>query len=239
MVQAALVIVKNYEQRHQNIPEYTRRYLPVLKQNPYDFRRSNIFAEERTNTSRYTDSFYPYCIKAWTNLDPTIWNLPIISQFKKALLQFIRPEKRHRFGMNDRVVVNLLTRLRVDLSNLKLHKFDHRSNCASLSCSCGQAYESTVHFFLHCQLYIDLRRGLLDSVSEVICNDVRVYPDQYKCHFLLYGSKSFNSVANRMILRYIKDSERFKIFKNEIQLSHHNFRYKVLAWVLLKCYGFK
>ena len=112
--------------------------------------------------------------------------------------------------MNDTVGVNLLTRLRVDFSGLKLHKFHHRFNCDSPLCSCGQNSESTVHFFLHCQLYIDLRRVLLDSVS-----DVRVYPSQHMCHILLYGSESFNRVANRMILestvRYIKDSERFNV----------------------------
>ena len=61
--------------------------------------------------------------------------------------------------MNDRVGVSLLTRLRVDFSDLKLHKFDHRFNCGSPLCSCGQGSESTVHFFLHCQLYIDLGGG--------------------------------------------------------------------------------
>ena len=124
--------------------EYTRRYLPTFKQNPYDLRRPNIFAEERTNTNRYSNSFYPYCTKAWNNLDPTIRNLPNISQFKKALQQLIRPKKRHLFGMNDRVRVNVLTRLRVDFSDLKLHKFNHRFNCDSLLFSCGQSSESTV-----------------------------------------------------------------------------------------------
>ena len=175
-------------------------------------RRPSIFAGERTNTNRYSNSFYPY---AWNNLNPTIRNLPNISQFKKALQQLIRPKKRHLSGRNDRVGVNLLTRLRVDFSDLTLHKFNHRFNCDSPLCSCGQSSESTVHFFLHCQLYIDLRRVLLDSVSEIILNDVRVYPDQHMCHILLYGSESFNSVANRMILkstvRYIKDSKRFKV----------------------------
>ena len=56
---------------------------------------------------------------------------------------------------------------------------------------------------------------LLDSVSQIISIDVRVYPDHHMCHILLYGSESFNSVANRMILestiRYIKDSKRFKV----------------------------
>ena len=120
----------------------------------------------------------------------------------------IRPKKRHLFGLNGRVRVNLPTRLRVDFSDLKLHKFDHRFNCDSPLCSCGQGYGSTVQFFLHCQLYIDLRGMLLDSVSEIIFSDVRVYPDQHMCHILL-------CVANRMILestiRYIKDSKRFKV----------------------------
>ena len=103
-----------YKIMNNSTPEYTRRYLPVLKKNLYDLRRPSIFAEERTNTNRYSNSFYPYCIKAWKNLDPTIRNLPDISQFKKALQQLIRPKKRHLFGMNDRVGVNLLKRLRVD-----------------------------------------------------------------------------------------------------------------------------
>ena len=121
----------------------------------------------------------------------------------------------HLFGMNDRVGVNLLMRSRVDFSDLKLHTFNHRFNCDSPLCSCGQGFKSTVHFFLHCQLHVDLRRVLLDSVSEIILNDIRVYPDQHMCHIFLYGSEGFNSVANRMILestiRYIKDSKRFKV----------------------------
>ena len=139
---------------NDSTPEYTRRYLPVLKQNPYDLRRPSIFAEERTYTTL-------------TGIFPQFLSLKI-----KALQQLIRPKKRHLFGMNDRVRVNLLTRLRVDFSDLKLHKFDHRFNCDSSLCSCGQSSEST--FFLHCQS--DLRRVLLDSVSGIISNDVRVYP---------------------------------------------------------------
>ena len=138
----------------------------------------------------------------------------IFLSLKKALQQLIRPKKKHLFGMNDRVGIDLLTRLRVDFSDLKLHKFDHRFNCDSPVCSCGQGSESSVHFFLHCQLYIGLRGALLDSVSEIIFN-VPVYPDQHMCYILLYGSENFSSVANIMILestiRYIKDSKRFKV----------------------------
>ena len=107
---------------NNSTPEYTRRYLPMFKPNPYDLRRRRIFAEKRTNTNRYSNSFYPYCIKAWNNFDPAIRNLPKISPFKKALQQLTRPKKKDLFGMNDRVGVNLLTSLRVDFSYFKLHK---------------------------------------------------------------------------------------------------------------------
>ena len=59
-------------------------------------------------------------------------------------------------------------------------------NCDFSLCSCGQSSESTVHFFLHCHLYIDLRRVPLDRVSEIILNDVRVYPDQHVSYSLLW-----------------------------------------------------
>ena len=45
-------------------PEYTRRYLPTFKQNPYDLRRPSILLKKETNTNRYSNSFCPYCIKA-------------------------------------------------------------------------------------------------------------------------------------------------------------------------------
>ena len=80
--------------------------------------------------------------------------------------------------------------------------------------TCGRGLESCEHFFLHCQFYADQSRVLIDSVSEVIGNEVQLYPEQHLCCMFLYGSESFNSVANKMILestiRCIKDAKRFK-----------------------------
>ena len=101
--------------------------------------------------------------------------------------------------------------------------FDHRFNCNSPLCSCDQRSESTVHFSLHCQLYIDMRGVLLDSVSEIIFNDVRVYPDQHMCQIFLYGSESFNSVENRIILQSTVTYINLKIQSlNVIQRPYHN-----------------
>ena len=56
-----------YKIMKNSTPEYTRRHLPTFKQNPYDLRRPSVFAEERTNANLYSNSFYPYGIKAWNN----------------------------------------------------------------------------------------------------------------------------------------------------------------------------
>ena len=135
------------------------------------------------------------------------------SQFKKAVVQLIRPKKKHLFGINDIAGARLLTRLRVDFRDLRLHKFNHRFNCGSSTCTCGRGLESVEHFFLHCQFYADRRRVLIESVSEVIGNEVQVYPEQHLCCIFLYGSESLNSVANKIVestIRYIKDTKRFE-----------------------------
>ena len=119
-----------YKNVNNSCPEYLRTHLPERRENPYNLRRPDIFSEVRAKTNRHSNSFYPFCIKAWNNLDPAIRCLPTISQFKKAVVQLIRPKKKHLFGINDVTGARLLTRLRIDFSDLRLHKFDHRFNCA-------------------------------------------------------------------------------------------------------------
>ena len=192
-----------------------RAHLPKRRENPYNLRRPDIFSEVRAKTNRFSNSFYPYCIKAWNNLDPAIRCLLTISQFKKAVVQLIISKKKHLFGIKDIAGARLLTRLRVDFSDLRLHKFDHIFNFHSSTCTSGRGLKPVEHFFLHCQFYADQRRVLIDSVSDIIGNEVQVYPEQHLCCIFLYGSESFNSIANKMILestiRYIKGTKRFKI----------------------------
>ena len=203
-----------YKIVHNSCSEYLRTHLPERRENPYNLRRLDIYSEVLAKASRYSNSFYPYCIKAWNDLDPSIRCIPTISQVRKAVFQLIRPKKEHLFGINDIAGARLLTRLRIDFSDFRLHKFDHRFNCDSPACTCGRGLESVEHFFLHCHFYADQRRVLIDSVSEVIDNEVEVYPEQHLCYIFLYCNENFNSVTNKMILestiRYIKDTTRFK-----------------------------
>ena len=49
-----------------------------------------------------------------------------------------------------------MTRLRLGLSHLREHKFDHNfQNCFKPFCSCGMDIKLMSHFFLNCPLFDD------------------------------------------------------------------------------------
>ena len=73
-----------YKIINNSCQEYLRTHLPERRENRYNLRRPDILSEVRAKTNRYSNSFYPYCIKAWNNLDPAIRCLPTISPSKKT-----------------------------------------------------------------------------------------------------------------------------------------------------------
>ena len=121
------------------------------------------------------------------------------------------------FGIQDRYGVSLLLKLRVDFSDLRKHRFDHNFNCLSPTCKCNVEDESTEHFLLRCPLYTTDRRVLLSNISNVVKNDFTVLPDEYVTRIALYGSNSFNDIANKMIIEstliYIRSTKRFEILE--------------------------
>ena len=63
-----------------------------------------------------------------------------------------------------------MTRLRLGLSHLREHKFNHNfQNCSNPLCSCGMDIESKSHFFLHCPLFDAKRITLLNTLNKIDC----------------------------------------------------------------------
>ena len=63
-----------------------------------------------------------------------------------------------------------MTRLRLGLSHLREHIFNHDfQNCINSLCSFGLDIESTSHFFLHCPLFDDKRITLLRTLNKIDC----------------------------------------------------------------------
>ena len=78
--------------------------------------------------------------------------------FRKHLLSFIRLEANNIFNVHNANGINLLTRLRIDFSHLKEHKFRNSfKDPINPLCSCRIFVESTAHFFLHCTQFPNQR----------------------------------------------------------------------------------
>ena len=85
-------------------------------------------------------------------------------------------------------------------------------------CSCKEETKTTVHFFLHCPLYLVHRNNLLGELSNILNNDVRQLPDDHLCDLLLIGTPSYNEIANKMIL---EGTVRFVIYTKRFKGSDH------------------
>ena len=147
--------------------------------------------------------------------NPRQWNKfsTSVQTSKTKINECIRPEpklccKRDKHGMKR------LTQIRVDFSDLRDHRFNHRFNCPSPTCSCGIEDETTTHFLLSCPRYDELRQTYLSKISQITNSDVSILPKEHLTDLLLYGSKAYNGISNELILTetilFIYKSERFK-----------------------------
>ena len=67
--------------------------------------------------------------------------------------------------------LKLLTRLRLGLSQLNEHRFNHNfKNCLNPLYTYSLKVESTSHFFLHCYCYDSIRHIIFNKLCEVYVN---------------------------------------------------------------------
>ena len=106
-------------------PEYMTAPITQPKHLNYSLREQNVFKPLATRTQGYYDSYYPYCLREWNKLDPSVRSIDSLSKFKAELIKSPRPPKRSVSKISDIVGVRLLTRLRLGFSHLREHKFRH------------------------------------------------------------------------------------------------------------------
>ena len=198
-------------------PTYLRSFLPE-KQRSYNPERRDLFRNINWNTEYFNNSFFPYCVREWNRLKPDLRTTTSISLFKKGLIEsnkFKRPRKHSIFNIYDPHGIKLLTRLRVNLSHLREHKFKHNFlDTPSPICSCGLENESTNHYLLRCPLYSHLRNSLLDNTIEIV-GSISNLSDVEIEKILLYGDKNLTVLENASLLKntivFLKSSGRFDI----------------------------
>ena len=135
----------------------------------------------------------------------------------KTHLKNIRPKKRAIFNIRDKHGLSLLTRLRVDFSDLRDHRFRHKWNCSNPICKCKNENETTDHYLLRCPIFNEERENLFSALSDILKIDkvlISSVPSVTLVDMLLYGSQQYNVITDRRIIEvsthFILMSRRFK-----------------------------
>ena len=194
-------------------PSYLYNIIPPQR-NMYSLRNMDNIPLMGCRTETFSNSFFPYVISEWNKLDPDIRSLDSFPQFRMSILNIIRPTASSVFLIRDMKGLKLLSRLRLGLSHLNEHKFNHgfRDTINPL-CNCSLEIESVSHFFLRCLNFTTIRTTLMNNIYAIDNSIINLNENSF-INLLLYGDESsYNSEVNTQILtvtiEYIIDSQRF------------------------------
>ena len=182
----------------------------------YNTRQYDNIESFYCRTDVFKNSFFPYVIDEWNKLKIEIRNVESFPKFRKFLLNLDngRPSCRPIYNIFNRLGVKYLTRLRLDLSHLNGHRFNHNfHDCINPLCTCGNDTESNSHFSLHCHHFTSLRAELMNNLKMIDENILRL-SDDCLTNLILLGDPKYSPVDNSRILNtsisIILRSERFK-----------------------------
>ena len=166
----------------------------------YFSRNSENIRQLRTKQDFFKNSFFPSTIKEWNNLDPHIKKSKSISIFKSNILKFIRRKPNNVCYCHNFKEIRLLTRLCLDLSHLREHKFKHSfQHCLNPLCFCVNGIETSTHYLLHCPTDAKERMNLLNKIKSIICR-ILEFRDAFVTKILLFGDNTLSDSCNTLIL---------------------------------------
>ena len=182
---------------------------------PYNTRNANNIPQFKVKHNFFKNSFFPSVVIEWNKLDLNIRNSENLFIFKKKLLKFIRPSENSVFRCHNPKGIKLLTRLRLDLSHLREHKFKRGFlDSPNPICSCGQNIETSTHFLLRCFNYSNERLTFLNIIRNIDSN-ILSKNDFKVTETLLYGDSSYDDTKNTLIMNatmeFLFTSKRFDV----------------------------
>ena len=144
--------------------------------------------------------------------DHTLHNSKPYNIFKNSLLKIGRPMPNPTFNIHNPLGLKLLTHLRLGLSHLNEHRFNHNfEDCINPLCSCSLEVESTAHFFLQCHNFVNIRNTLLNELNSIGC-DISNCSDRSLTKLILCENPKFSFQQNSDInvsIEYLINSKRF------------------------------
>ena len=117
-----------------------------------------------TKHNFFNNSFFPWTIIEWNNLDPHLKRLVL----KSNILKFIRPFPNSVYKCHKPRRICLTTRIRLGLNHLRENKFKH-----GFQDTLNQLWKwcrVPEHFFLHCSQFFNKRRSLLSTLGNFNCS---------------------------------------------------------------------
>ena len=200
--------------RRTGTPDYLYAELPMGRTLKYDLRNKREYEEPLSKTKRSSNAYFTNALHEWNLLDETVRNSATLAEFKRKLLNSIKPVKNSLFGVLDICGVKQLTMLRLEFSALNEHRFRHNFQIINPMCACNTGIEDNAHFFLQCPLFDTIRNDLLGKLSHLPKLDLSNIDPQALLYLLLYGSPTFNESENQRILEasieYIRATNRLK-----------------------------
>ena len=92
-----------------------------------------------------------------------------LPDFKEKIKTSLKPDKIKHFSKGSKVGNILLTRIRLDRSDLNLHKYTIGYSDTHV-CMCHAKQESSLHFIIDCFLYSNDCQTLFNLVEQFIPN---------------------------------------------------------------------
>ena len=106
--------------------------------------RSNFgYIPSKYKGANFEKSFFPNTLKLWNSLPKTVQNRNLVD-FKIEIKSKLKPPKYKHFSKGSKLGNSLLTKIRVDRSELKQHKFTIGQS-DSPECLCHHRIESPEH----------------------------------------------------------------------------------------------
>ena len=180
-----------YKIRKYNIPLYLKYLLPKGTHS-YNTRNSEDITTFQSRTETWS-------IVEWNKLELKIKNSSYIV-FRNYLIKRIWPLAAPVYNIHNPLGLKLLTRLRLGLSHLNEHRFNHNfESCLNPLCTCSLEVESTTHFFLHCHHFNAIRITLNNSLKG-IDKDIPKLSDSSLTKVILFGDSKYTDFQNHDIL---------------------------------------
>ena len=204
-----------YKILNQLTPEYLRRFIPDSTRILHNIRtkRHDVMP---SRTLKFRHSFFTDTSNCWNYLSSLIKNASTLNVFKKRYMEFFIVMPKPIYGIQNPVGIKYLTRLRVGLSHLRAHKYQHNFvDTTTQCCSCANNVSETIeHYLLYCPNYSLIRSELFEKLRLFISLLI-LTSTSYTCDLVLYGDSSLSFLTNKIFLQstisFIVSSKRFEI----------------------------